>query len=233
MVSLSASPAPVGDRTDAGSIAPSDSLGPAVVPPVEGVLVVEDHPLVGIALTQVLGVAGHAVVGIRGSVATALRALDEQKVTLVIVDLLLPDASGLEVVAHAVRKRIPSIVLSGHIRPASVQQALAVGARGFVAKGVAPAFLLEAVTRVLQGGQYTCPDSSEALADAVLRPALSVREVEVLSQIARGRSNKEIAQRFGIGVRTVVTYRERLMRKLGVHNAAELTLAAVERGLVS
>jgi DNA-binding NarL/FixJ family response regulator len=123
-----------------------------------------------------------------------------------------------------------------HDNAAYIKQALRAGARGYVLKDSAPKQLVEAISNVDAGTTPISPQAANALvaqADSGRRqPPLSVREMEVLRLIAQGMTNKEIGAELGLGVRTIETHRENLIRKTGLATVAELTRYAVAQGFV-
>lgn len=196
------------------------------------VLLVEDHPLLATALARMLSARARLVT--ETTVGGARRQLDgAERFDLAIVDLLLPDGSGLEVLEELRARSVPAVVLSGAVQAANVRAAQGAGALGFVAKTARPEMLVDAVEHVLRGAPFLCEHAVRVLAESSPDVLLTPRETLVLALIASGRSNKEIAERLGVAQRTVETHRERLMRKLGAHNAADLTREAVRRGIVS
>jgi len=159
---------------------------------------------------------------------------------LVVLDLELPGPPGLEIAA-AIKAGFGGVVkvlmLSGELQPSVLRQALAADADGYVHKGDDAAELLRAVHAVLAGRQHVSrgiaavflPDSLRLAAAGEAKPATQ-REREIMSLVARGLSNREIAKLLGISVLTVRTHRQNLMHKFSLHNAAEITACAVRRG---
>jgi DNA-binding NarL/FixJ family response regulator len=137
------------------------------------------------------------------------------------------------------------IILSLHSTKAMVEESLAAGARGYLTKEMATRTVVEAVTEVHAGRYYLCPMVAHFVVEAgfigrrgsrqrgAVRVGLTGQERKVLQLIAEGQSNKEIADRLGIGVRTIETHRERIMRRLDIHSVAGLTKFAIANGLVS
>lgn len=210
------------------------------------VLIADDHAVVREGIRHVLGtgggfdVVGEAVDGRHAVMLT--RKLDPD---VVVLDLSMPELSGFEA-AEQIRRTVPGariLILSIHDHEEYVARSVQAGAHGYLRKDSSPAELRDAVRLVAQGhchfttpaGRAGCAGSAtpEATADSRARAAqLTCREREVLIEIARGRSNKEIGARFNISVRTVESHRETLMRKLAIHGAAALTRFAIDHGLV-
>jgi DNA-binding NarL/FixJ family response regulator len=167
-----------------------------------------------------------------GEASEGVRALDlcrDLAPDVAVLDVSLPGISGLEV-ARRVRTfaRPPAVVmLSMHVSPEHIRHAREAGAAAYVVKGSGVAELAEAIGSVAKGALGPFPTLS---ADG---PSLTERERQVLSAIARGLSNREIAQTLEISVHTVNTHRVHLMEKLDVHDVASLTRLALSLGLAS
>jgi len=208
------------------------------------VLIVDDHPLVREGVRQALGVPGFAVVGEAGTGPDAMSRARELAPDVVILDISLPGENGLAVAAHLLGERpgLRVLMLSVHDHPEYVLGAVQAGAHGYLRKDTLPAELRRAVETVQAGG--TCFGEvlrKPSAAEEAQLPAttaqrlgrLTVREREVLIGIANGLSNKQIGAKLGVGVRTVESYRESLMRKLGIPSVAGLTRFAIEARLTA
>jgi len=207
------------------------------------VLVVDDHPVVRKGLSSYLAqqeqvrVIGEAVDG-----QEALVKARELSPDLVVMDIDMPRMNGL-LAADALRKATPNIkvlVLSIHSDPDSVLRIFQAGARGFLLKNAPAEDLLRAIETVNCGETFFSPEVARSALNQFIRGGgegpqpgeVSNREREVLVAIAEGLSNKEIAGRLNLGVRTVETHREHIMSKLNIHTVAGLTKFAVAKGLV-
>lgn len=196
-------------------------------------MVVKDHPLFVEGIRSVLGAASMSVAAVAPTIADATVVADSHQPALAIVGISLPDGSGLHAVRLLLERNVPSLVVASHASREVVTDALRVGARGFVSKSAPANLLVEACKALLRGETYVCPDSIRALALGTDKPSpLTGRETEILALIARGYSNKEVAEQLGIAPRTVETHREHLLAKLDARNAADLTRAAIRLGLV-
>lgn len=210
------------------------------------VLIADDHAIVREGIRRVLGTdAGFEVVGeaIDGSGAVTLARKLEPDV--IVLDLSMPELSGLEA-AEQIRRMAPAariLVLSIHDHEEYVARSVRAGVHGYLRKDSSPVELRDAVRLLGEGECYfTTPagrtgrpgsDCSGATAASSARLAqLTSREREVLIEVSRGRSNKEIGTRFAISVRTVESHRETLMRKLEIRGTAALTRFAIDHGLV-
>ena len=210
-------------------------------------LLVDDHPIV------LDGIKSHLCAQpefeVVGDAANGQEALRKAKLVLpdvILMDISMPHMNGLEAIGH-LRKQVPNakiLILSMHESKEYIAQVVRSGARGYMLKDSAPAELVAAIKAVHNGEVYFSPsvskvlvqemtDSSRRPSDAPPQQHLTDREREVLSLIAEGLLNKQIADRLGIGVRTIETHRERIMRKLEIHTVAGLTKYAISRGMTS
>lgn len=204
-------------------------------------LLVDDHPIVRRGLRDILVDAfTGAVIHEVGSGREASALARSHQWDVVILDLSLPDGSGLDVLKRVrhVRPRLPVLILSMHTADQFARRAIAAGAAGYLTKDTADAELVRAVSRLLRGGKYFGSAVLERVAlglhpDRDERPheRLSDREYEVLRLIGGGRTVSEIASALGLSVKTVSTYRARVLEKMGMRTNAELTHYVVSHGL--
>ena len=168
-------------------------------------------------------------------------AVEEMRPDLVVMDLDMPGEGGASL-TERIHKTFPElkiVVLTGLTESCHVQAALAAGANGYVLKGNGFLILLDAITSVLAGKTFLCPEVSEIMVHQLRRlngtwlpnGVLSAREIEVLRLIADGFSTKEIAFKLSISAKTIEAHRSNLMTKLNVKSVAELTKYAVREGL--
>ena len=173
----------------------------------------------------------------------ALRKTHELEPDVVLMDVNMPRMDGLAV-TELLRKEAPAVkvlVLSMHNNQEFIFRIIQAGAHGYVSKEAPPEELLRAIESVFAGEPFFTPEIAKAALNQLVTSGgkkepftqLTNREREVLALIAEGQSNKEIANRLGIGVRTIETHRERIMRRLGIHSVAGLTKFAIANGLVS
>lgn len=205
------------------------------------VLIVDDHPLVREGLRQVLAGPEFEVVGEAGNGADAVTAVQAAAPHVVILDINLPGDNGI-VVAGKLRARHPDVrilMLSVHDHHEYVLESARAGAHGYLRKDSLPEALREAIRTVRGGRTAFAPTQSSV--DPVVPTVtaagqrlenLTRRERDVLIGVASGQLNKEIAASLGLSVRTIESYRESLMRKLGIPNAAGLTRFAIEANLL-
>jgi DNA-binding NarL/FixJ family response regulator len=207
------------------------------------VLVADDHMIVRTGIRHVLeSEPGFEVVGEAGNGADALSLAAELLPDVVVLDISMPDVSGLELAAKL--RDIGGtrvLILSMHNNAEYVLESVRAGAHGYLLKDTAATELRTAIRAVCQGESYFSPPVASRLSAAVRgehdpRPTgleqLTAREREVLLGIAQGRTNKEIATELHISHRTVETHRESLMRKLQIRTVAELTRFALGAGIL-
>lgn len=203
------------------------------------VLIVDDHAVVREGIRHVLTIdEGFEVVGEAATAEAAIELCARVHPDVVVLDITMPGMSGLDAAARmqALTPNAKLLVLSMHDHEEYVTQSVRAGASGYVRKDSSPAELRAAVRTVHEGGTFfSAPLLHAAQAtgrDDARIASLTSRERDVLREIARGASNKQIAARFGISVRTVESHRESLARKLQVKGAASLTRFAIENGLL-
>lgn len=209
------------------------------------ILLVDDHPIVldGIK-THLDAQPEFTVVADAGNGQDAIRKARLTRPDIILMDITMPHMNGLEALLR-LRRHVPEakvLILTMHDNKEYIAQIIRGGARGYVLKDSSPAELVRAIKTVHTGGVFFSPTVSQVLveemADGGTRisdmpppPELTDREREVLVLIAEGHINKEIADRLGIGVRTIETHRERIMRKLDIHTVAGLTKFAIAQGM--
>ena len=205
------------------------------------IILAEDHVLMREGLKMLLSTEpGFEVVAETGDGAAVQSLVALHHPQLLLLDLGLPGLHGVTVLSTVKTlfgDTVKVLVLTGDLQASSVQQALAAGADGYVHKSENSGELLQAVKAVLAGRQYVSasiaaafvPHSTRADAAGAPPPA-TPREREIMSLVARGLSNREIAVLLAISVLTVRTHRQNLMEKFSLRNAAEITAFAVQRG---
>lgn len=209
-------------------------------------LIVDDHPIVRRGLRMCLG--EHPRIQILGEATDGRDALNkahELKPDVILMDIDMPQMNGLAV-TDLLRREMPEVkvlILSMYSNTDYVMRIIQSGARGFVLKEAPPEEVVQAIETVHAGGSHFSPEVARVALNQVVKgnnneaaaplTRLTNREREVLHYIAEGFSNKEIACQLTIGVRTVETHRERIMKKLDIHSIAGLTRFAIQQGLVS
>lgn len=269
MSSPDATPPPAGSRSPVtgpdtpDATAPSSPPvagpdSPADTPPGVRVMVVDDHPMWREGVARDLTEAGHLVVATSGEGRQAVRVAPAARPDLVVLDLQLPDISGVEVI-RGLRAALPQVrvlMLSASGEQQSVLDAVKAGATGYLVKSAAPAEFLDAVRRTAAGEPVFTPGLAGLVLGEFRRlaagadesaggrgpvaatagrdtdaPRLTDRETEVLRLVAKGMSYKQIAERLGLSHRTVQNHVQNTLGKLQLHNRVELTRYAIERGL--
>jgi two-component system, NarL family, invasion response regulator UvrY len=204
-------------------------------------MLVDDHPIVRRGVRDILVDAfPWATVEEVGSGADAVSLGRSHSWDIAILDLTLPDGSGLDVLKQLreLQPRVPVLVLSMHAPEHFARRAILAGASGYLTKDTADTELVTAVTQLLQGGKYFGPEVMQGVVlsmhpDSADRPheRLSDREYQVLRMIGGGKTVSEIASELTLSVKTVSTYRTRVLEKMGMRTNAELTRYAVQHGL--
>ena len=205
-------------------------------------LCVDDHAIFRQGVKQILAQYDRQLaIGEASTAAEAIRLVREDRWDIVILDLSLPDRSGFQLLSE-IRKEnpeLPVLVLSMHADDEYAVRAVRGGASGYVTKESAPEELLVAVKKVVRGGRYMTPALAERVAFAAATPAnapkphqnLSERELEVMRLIAAGKSLKEIAAVLDLSVKSVGTYRSRLLEKMALKTNADLIRYVIENSL--
>jgi DNA-binding NarL/FixJ family response regulator len=213
------------------------------------VLVADDHSVVRQGIRHVLeGDPGLVVVAEAENGSQTLERAERERPDVVLLDLTMPGASGLDVVRR-LRARLPDtrvLILSVHDDREYVLESVRAGAHGYLRKDSSPGDIRQAIRAVHAGDSFFSPPVARHLTDALQEGPrgspeaaagdladLTAREREVLARIARGLTNRETAGELGISVRTVEAHRDSLMRKLRIHTVAGLTRLAMEQGLLS
>jgi two-component system, NarL family, response regulator NreC len=202
------------------------------------VLIVDDHELLRAGLRSRLeGEYGIVVVGEADTAEQAVVMARKLQPDLILLDLLLPRKSGIDVIpelAH-VASQARVLVVSSQAAPSSVRAALSAGAAGYLPKRSSDRELVTAIKLVAGGGGYVDPDLGAKLVNPNGSPALdplSERERDVVHLLALGHTNQEIAEKLFISVRTVDTHRAHIMRKLQLETRAELVMFALANGVI-
>jgi DNA-binding NarL/FixJ family response regulator len=205
------------------------------------IMVVDDHPMWRDAIARDLADAGHEVVATVGDGATAVRIAAAARPEVAVVDLQLPDLSGVEVTGRlvALELGIRVLVLSASAEHADVLGAVKAGAAGYLVKSASREEFLDAVRRTADGDAVFTPGLAGlvlgeyrrlAVAPAV-SPELTARETEVLRLVAKGLTYKQIAERLVLSHRTVQNHVQNTLTKLQLHNRVELTRYAIDKGI--
>ena len=205
------------------------------------VLVVDDHAVVREGLKRILAAAGKPMrIGEAADAAQALALARQSRWDCALVDIAMPGKSGLELLKDLRRKQpgLPVLILSMFPEEQYAVRMLRAGASGYLNKESAPEQLLAAIHSVLRGEKYLSPRMAALIATGVvaepsrpLHETLSDREFTVLRRLAAGAKSGDIARELSLSVKTVSTYRARILAKLRLRNSAQLVAYAVKNGL--
>jgi two-component system, NarL family, invasion response regulator UvrY len=205
-------------------------------------LIADDHAVVRQGLRQILQETSDMQV--TGEAATGPEALERARgdsYDVVVLDITLPGRSGFEVLKElrVERPELPVLVLSMHAEEQFAVRLLKAGAAGYLNKETAPEELVKAIRKVVAGGRYVSPTLAEKLAfeidagsDKLAHETLSDREFQVMRMLASGKTVKEIAAELSLSVKTISTYRARILAKMNLHTNAELIHYAITNQLV-
>lgn len=202
------------------------------------VVIADDHAVVRKGLRQILSAEpGIELGGEASNAEELLRLVRRQRWDVVVLDITMPGKSGLEVLRELKQERptLPVLILTIHAEDQFGVRAIKAGAVGYLTKEGAPTELVRAIRTVVAGGTYISPALTEALAasvDAPLHQVLSDREYEVLRLLASGKTATGIARELRLSVKTISTYRSRILDKLRLKNTAELMQYAIRNRLI-
>jgi two-component system, NarL family, invasion response regulator UvrY len=204
------------------------------------ILIADDHPIVRKGLKQILSDESDiAFVGEAQNSREVLEQVARQHWDAVVLDIAMPGKSGLEILSELKRvdPNLPVLVLSIYPEDQFGVRALKVGADGYMNKESAPDELVNAIRKIIGGGRYVSPTLAEKLAFVVGSKTasldqLSLREHQVMLMLVSGKTLSDIAEELSLSVKTVSTYRTRILEKLNLKNNSELILYAVKNGLV-
>jgi DNA-binding NarL/FixJ family response regulator len=206
------------------------------------ILIADDHAVFRRGLKETIGEAFPKVTF--GEAQTALEAVEgvrQQNWDIVILDISMPGESGLDILndLKRLRPKLPILLLSMHPEEQYARRALKAGASGYLTKESVPEELKHAVRKIVAGGRYVSATLAEKLAydlrsgvDLPAHELLSDREFQVLRMIASGKTVKQIADEIALSVKTVSTYRARILEKTGMRTTAELIRYAIQAQLV-
>jgi DNA-binding NarL/FixJ family response regulator len=205
------------------------------------ILLVDDHPVVRHGIRTILTERlKDAVVGEAGDAASALVQVRSADWDIVVADISLPGTNGLDLIKELRRLQptLPTLVVSMHPASQFARRALAAGAAGYLTKDSSPDEFIAAIEEARHGRRYVGRDTGEMLgrwsARAATTPhdSLSDREYQVLRMLGSGQTVSDIARDLSLSVKTVSTYRMRVLEKLGMRTNAELMRYAIENGLL-
>lgn len=206
------------------------------------VYIADDHPIVRAGLKQLIQEAEDiTVIGEAEEGSVVLNAIDDLNPDVVLLDISMPGMSGLDILKQlkSLKPDLPVLILSMHPEEQYAIRVLKAGAAGYLTKTRTPDELIKAIRTVSAGKKYISTSVAERLADSLdsgfdklLHETLSDREMQVLRKIAQGMTVSEIAEQLALSVKTISTYRSRILEKLKLRTSAELTYYAIKNEIV-
>jgi two-component system, NarL family, invasion response regulator UvrY len=206
------------------------------------IIIADDHEIVRAGLKQIIADDPELKVEEEaGDGQELLEKLRKKKFDVVLLDMKMPGRSGLEILKQLKLEHpaLPVLVLSMHSEEQYAVRTIKAGASGYITKETAPDKLIEAIRRVCEGGKYISPSLAEKLADSIAdsrsnppHEYLTDREFQVMCMIASGKTITEIAKELFLSVKTISTYRQRILEKMNLKNNAELTHYVISNNLL-
>jgi len=206
------------------------------------IIIVDDHPIVRQGLKQVLSEEPDmAMFGEAQNSQEVLELIHKQDWDIVVLDITMPGRGGLDVLKEIKHERpkLPVLILSIHPEDQYAVRALKAGASGYLTKESAPEELVRAIRKILRGGKYVSSTLAEKMAfdlemeaEKPLHETLSDREYQVLLMISSGKTTSEIAEEMALSVKTVSTYRVRILEKMKMKSNADLTYYVIKNKLI-
>ena len=206
------------------------------------IIIVDDHPIVRQGLKQILSEEPDmAVFGEAQNSQEVLELIHKQDWDIVVLDISMPGRGGLDVLKEIKHERpkLPVLILSIHPEDQYAVRALKAGASGYLTKESAPEALVRAIRKILRGGKYVSSTLAEKLAynleaetEKPLHETLSDREYQVMLMIAQGKTTNAIAEEMALSIKTVSTYRARILEKMKMNTIADITYYVIKNNLL-
>jgi DNA-binding NarL/FixJ family response regulator len=207
------------------------------------VLLADDHSIVRAGLRRIVEDSGDMeVIAEAADGREAIKLVRKKLPDVAVIDISMPGLDGLEVLSqlHTHYPQLPILILTMHEEGQYVVRAIEAGAMGYITKQSAPEQLVNAIRKVHSGSRFLTDEAAEALALRVAKgehgqsplDTLSMRELQVFRRLALGHTNREIARAYHISIKTVDTYRARILKKLNLRNNAELSRFAMQNRLI-
>lgn len=207
------------------------------------ILLADDHPIIIKGLKQIIEeeddmkVTGEAKNG-----NEALDLMRKNDYDIAILDITMPKKTGVEVIEEMkyLKKKIPVLVLSVHPEDQFAMRVLKTGAKGYMTKESAPENIVDAIKKIINGGKYISPTLAEKILsdinsdrDEAPHETLSNREFQIIVMIASGKTLKEIAEELNLNIKTISTYRQRILEKMNMTSNSELTRYVLDNKLMN
>lgn len=206
------------------------------------IVIADDHEIVRAGLKQIISDdEDMEVLGESNNGENLIELVKKNDYDVVLLDLKMQGISGIDVIKHikAIKPDLPIIVLSMHAEDQYAVRTIKAGASGYLTKETAAENLVTAVRRVVGGGKYISPTLAETLADSIAgggvelpHEKLADREFQVMCMIASGKTVSEIGSELFLSVKTISTYRQRILEKMNMKNNSELTHYAIKNNLL-
>ena len=206
------------------------------------IIIVDDHPIVRQGLKQVLSEEPDmAMFGEAQNSQEVLELIRKQDWDIVVLDISMPGRGGLDVLKEIKHEqpKLPVLILSIHPEDQYAVRALKAGASGYLTKESAPEELVRAIRKILRGGKYVSSTLAEKMAFSLeteaekpLHETLSDREYQVMLMIASGKTTSAIAEEMSLSIKTVSTYRARILEKMKMKSNADLTYYVIKNNLI-
>jgi two-component system invasion response regulator UvrY len=206
------------------------------------VIIVDDHPIVRQGLKQILSEEPDiSAFGEARNSQEVLELIRKKDWDIVVLDITMPGRGGLDVLKEIKHERpkLPVLILSIHPEDQYAVRALKAGASGYLNKESAPEELVRAIRKILRGGKYVSSALAEKLvfdlgmeAEKPLHETLSDREYHVMLMIALGKTTSEIAEEMALSMKTVSTYRARILEKMGMKSNGDITYYVIKNNLI-
>ena len=207
------------------------------------ILIADDHAVVRAGIRQFI--AGHDDLNVVGEAANGAEVIDyvrKVELDLIVLDISMPGRSGIDTLKSLkqIRPQLPVLILSGFAEEQYAINLLRAGAAGYINKEAAPAQLVTAIRTVAHGRKYVSPALAQMLADRLsikddevpVHNELSQREFQIFCKLVKGEGVTQIADELFLSVKTVSTYRSRILEKMGMKNNADMTYYAIKNKLI-
>jgi DNA-binding NarL/FixJ family response regulator len=206
------------------------------------IIIADDHKIVRAGLKQII--ADDPDLSVEGEADDGQQLLEmvrKHEYDVVLLDMKMPGRSGLEILKQlkAEKPDLPVLILSMHPEEQYAVRSIKAGASGYLTKDLAPEKLIGAIKKVLEGRKYISPSLAERLAESIMdekslppHEYLTDREFQVMCMIASGKTITEIARELFLSVKTISTYRQRILEKMDMKNNAEMTHYVISNSLL-